>query len=87
MGQDFLGRQYSLCIDRMYFSYRSTFLLDTRGRVVSIEKSDLPVGLNMGEQLRHVQALHALRAAEGRVQGAPADWVPGQPLVVQGFKI
>ena len=78
---------YRLCTNIVLFSCRSTFLLDTRGRVVSIEKSDLPVGLNMGEQLRHVQALHALRAAEGRVEGAPADWIPGQPLVEQGFKI
>ena len=70
-----------------FINCRSTFLLDGSGRVVSIEKSDLPVGLNMGEQLRHVEALHALRAAEGQVQGAPADWEPGHPLVTQGFRI
>ena len=65
-------------------AYRSTVLLDTKGNLVSTEKSDLPVGLNMEEQLRHVQALHELDANSQGV-GVPADWQPGEPINTVGF--
>lgn len=65
-------------------AFRCTALLDTEGNLVSIEKSDLPVGLNMEEQLRHVQALHELDANSQGV-GVPADWQPGELINTVGF--
>ena len=45
--------------------FRSTFLVDREGKIVSIEKCDLPVGLNMAEQLRHVAALNMIHEHQG----------------------
>ncbi len=52
-----LGFYDSHSIDR-YNCFRATFLLDPDMNVVSIEKCDIPVGLNIGEQLRQVQVFN-----------------------------
>ena len=53
---------YHSCLKRKYkwkiFCFRATFLLDPDMNVVSIQKCDIPVGLNIGEQLRQVQVFH-----------------------------
>ena len=59
-------------------AFRATFLLDPDMNVVSIEKCDIPVGLNIGEQLRQVQA--ALEMEKNPGAGIPADWHPGDEI-------
>ena len=64
--------------------FRALFIIDPEGKIVTIEKCDLPVGVNMEEQLRLLQAVMAM---EGKDEGGtPADWEVGQPIIETGFK-
>ena len=68
-----------------HVAFRSTFLIDPNGDILSIEKCDLPVGLRMAEQLRQVQAWNALADAP-KVAAAPEGWKAGQPLDETGYQ-
>lgn len=55
-------------------SLRATYIIDTKGIVRHLSINDLPVGRNVSEYLRLVQAFqHADKFGEV----CPASWVPG----------
>ena len=64
--------------------FRALFIIDPEGKIVTIEKCDLPVGCSMEEQLRQVQA--AMVMQDKKEGGTPADWEVGQPICETGFK-
>ena len=48
--------------------FRTLFIIDPKGKIVTIEKCDFPVGCSMEEQLRQVLAAIIM---EGKSKGAP----------------
>ena len=48
--------------------FRALFIIDPKGKIVTIEKCDFPVGCSMEEQLRQVLAAIIM---EGKSKGAP----------------
>ena len=65
--------------------FRALFIIDPEGKIVTIEKCDLPVGVSMEEQLRQVQAAMVMQDKDEG--GTPADWEEGQPIDLTGFKV
>ncbi|MEO0716627.1 MAG: peroxiredoxin, partial [Planctomycetota bacterium] len=59
-------------------SYRATFLIDQNGVVQSAVHNNLPLGRNMDELVRMVDALQ-FHEEHGEV--CPANWQPGKPAM------
>ena len=59
-------------------SYRATFLIDKDGVVQSATHNNLPLGRNMDELVRMVDALQ-FHEEHGEV--CPANWQPGKPAM------
>ena len=79
-----VAKKYGVYKEEENICFSSNFIIDPEGKIITMEKCDLPVGCNMGEQLRQVQA--ALVMQDKTEGGTPADWEVGQPVCVTGFK-
>ena len=51
-----VAKQYGVYKEEENVSFRSLFVLDCEGRIVSVEKCDFPVGCSMEDQLRQAGA-------------------------------
>ena len=79
-----VSKMYGVYKEEENICFRALFIIDPEGKIVSIEKCDLPVGVSMNEQLRLLQAAMVM---EGKKEGGtPADWEVGQPIFETGFK-
>jgi peroxiredoxin (alkyl hydroperoxide reductase subunit C) len=62
---------------------RGRFLIDPDGVVQGFEVLSPPVGRNVGETLRQIQAFQLVRASGG-TQATPSGWRPGKPVLTPG---
>jgi peroxiredoxin (alkyl hydroperoxide reductase subunit C) len=62
---------------------RGRFLIDPDGVVQGFEVLSPPVGRNVGETLRQIQAFQLVRASGG-TQATPSGWRPGRPVLTPG---
>jgi peroxiredoxin (alkyl hydroperoxide reductase subunit C) len=62
---------------------RGRFLIDPDGVVQGFEVLTPPVGRNVGETLRQIQAFQLVRESKG-TQAAPSGWKPGKPVLQPG---
>jgi peroxiredoxin (alkyl hydroperoxide reductase subunit C) len=62
---------------------RGRFLIDPDGVVQGFEVLSPPVGRNVGETLRQIQAFQLVRKSKGR-QATPSGWAPGKPVLKPG---
>lgn len=60
-------------------AYRGTFIIDPHGIIRHISINDLPVGRNIDEYLRLVQAFQFV---EEHGEVCPAKWKPGAKTIV-----
>ena len=77
-----IARDYGVLINEgedAGVAYRGLFVIDPEGKVRICQIYDLPIGRNVEEVIRTVQALQ-LHAEEGEV--CPANWQPGQSTMV-----
>ena len=51
-----VAKKYGVYKEEENICFRALFIIDPEGKIVTIEKCDLPVGVSMEEQLRQVQA-------------------------------
>ena len=51
-----VAKQYGVYKEEENVSFRALFVLDSEGRIVSVEKCDFPVGCSMEDQLRQTEA-------------------------------
>ena len=79
-----VAKKYGVYKEEENICYRALFIIDPDGKIITIEKCDLPVGCNMEEQLRQVQA--AIIMENKKEGGTPADWEVGQPICETGFR-
>lgn len=77
-----IARDYGVLIedgDDAGVAFRGTFIIDTKGVVRHISINDLPVGRNIDEVLRLVQAF---QFADEHGEVCPASWKPGDKTMV-----
>ncbi len=69
-----ISREYGVLLDKPAVALRGLFLIDRDGVVRSMMVNDLPLGRNVDEALR---LLDALRHVEEYGEVCPANWEPG----------
>jgi peroxiredoxin (alkyl hydroperoxide reductase subunit C) len=62
---------------------RGRFIIDPDGTIQAIEVLTPPVGRNINETIRQVQAFQHVRQTNGR-EATPAEWEPGKPTLKPG---
>ncbi len=72
-----MGRDYGVWDENKGIEQRGRFLIDPDGVIQSMEIIGAPVGQNITENLRQVQAFQHVRSSGGK-EACPASWVPGQ---------
>lgn len=81
-----ISRAYGVLLDKPSVALRGAFLIDRQGIVRSIMVNDLPLGRNVDEVLR---VLDALQYTEEHGEVCPANWERGQPgmkATIEGVK-
>ena len=63
-----MAKKYGVYKMEENICFRALFIIDPKGKIVTIEKCDFPVGCSMEEQLRQVLAAIIM---EGKSKGAP----------------
>jgi peroxiredoxin (alkyl hydroperoxide reductase subunit C) len=71
-----VSRDYDVLIENPGIALRGSFLIDKDGKVRHQVVNDLPLGRNVDEMLRMVDALQFL---EKHGEVCPAGWTPGKP--------
>lgn len=78
-----VGRLYGVYHEGMGVEIRGRFLIDPDGVIQAMEVLTPPVGRNIDETIRQVQAFQHVRKTGG-AEACPADWNPGQPTLKPG---
>ena len=78
-----LGRLYGIYDEAGGVDVRGRFLIDPDGVVQAYEVLTPPVGRNVNETLRQIQAFQLVRDSKGS-QATPSGWRPGKPTLKPG---
>lgn len=78
-----IGRMYGIYDEESGVETRGRFIIDPDGIVQAFEVLTPPVGRNVAESVRQVQAYQMVREAEGS-EVAPAGWKPGKRTLKPG---
>lgn len=78
-----IGRMYGVYEDEVGVDARSRFFIDPDGNIQGYEVQAPPIGRNMDEAIRQLQALQMVRKAQGK-EVAPAGWKPGKETLKPG---
>ncbi len=77
-----VSRRYGVWNPDSGLNQRGRFLIDPDGLIQAVEVVAPPVGRNVEELIRQIQAFQAVRANPGKA--APAGWMPGKPMIDTG---
>ncbi len=72
-----IGRMYGIYNEENGVETRGRFIIDPDGVVQAYEVLTPPVGRNVAESIRQVQAFQLVRASKG-TEATPAGWRPGK---------
>ncbi len=78
-----VGAVYGVYDEGAGVDTRGRFIIDPDGVVQGYEVLTPPVGRNVAETLRQIQAFQLVRASEGR-EATPSGWRPGKPTLRPG---
>lgn len=78
-----LGRMYGIYDEAGGVDVRGRFLIDPDGVVQAYEVLTPPVGRNVNETLRQIQAFQLVRESKGSL-ATPSGWRPGKPTLKPG---
>ena len=78
-----VGKMYGIYDEASGVDVRGRFLIDPDGNVQAYEVLTPPVGRNVNETLRQIQAFQLVRESKG-AQAAPSGWRPGKPTLKPG---
>jgi len=78
-----VGRLYGVYDDEAGTETRGRFIIDPDGIIQAFEVMTPPVGRNVQETLRQIQAFQYVRQAKG-AEVAPAGWRPGKRTLKPG---
>jgi peroxiredoxin (alkyl hydroperoxide reductase subunit C) len=65
---------------------RGRFLIDPDGIIQAYEVLTPPVGRNVSESIRQIQAFQLVRESKG-TQATPSGWRPGKPTLKPGIDL
>jgi peroxiredoxin (alkyl hydroperoxide reductase subunit C) len=78
-----VGSLYGIYDEEGGVENRGRFLIDPDGVIQGYEVLTPPVGRNIEETIRQVQAFQLVRASKG-TEATPAEWTPGKPTLKPG---
>jgi len=78
-----VGKMYGIYDEASGVDVRGRFLIDPDGNVQAYEVLTPPVGRNVNETLRQIQAFQLVRESKG-TEAAPSGWRPGKPTLKPG---
>lgn len=81
-----VGQIYGVYDEDAGVDVRGRFLIDPDGVVVGFEVLTPPVGRNVNETLRQIQAYQVVRNSKGG-EATPSGWRPGKPTLKPGVDL
>jgi len=78
-----VGKVYGVYDEDSGVELRGRFIIDPDGVIQAMEVLTPPVGRNMEETIRQVQAFQLVRETGGK-EATPAEWQPGKPTLKPG---
>jgi len=78
-----VGTQYGIYDEAGGVDVRGRFLIDPDGVIQCFEVLTPPVGRNVSETLRQIQAFQLVRESKG-TKATPSGWRPGKPVLNPG---
>ncbi len=78
-----IGRIYGVYDENAGVDIRGRFIIDPDGVIQAMEMLSPPVGRNVSELIRQVQAFQHVRNTGG-AEATPAGWQPGRPTLKPG---
>jgi len=78
-----ITREYGILEEELGLAFRGLFIIDGKGILRQITVNDLPVGRDVDETLRLVQAF---QYTDKHGEVCPAGWRPGKPAIKPGMK-
>lgn len=78
-----VGKLYGVYNEEAGVQDRGRFIIDPDGIVQAFEVMTAPVGRNVKETLRQIQAFQLVRESKG-TQATPAGWKPGKKTLKPG---
>lgn len=78
-----VGKIYGVYDEAAGVDVRGRFLIDPDGVVQAFEVLTPPVGRNVSETLRQIQAFQLVRESQG-TKATPSGWKPGKPVLSPG---
>lgn len=81
-----VGRLYGVYDEDAGIETRGRFIIDPDGVIQGYEVLTPPVGRNVAESLRQVQAFQLVRESKGTL-ATPSGWCPGKPTLKPGVDL
>jgi peroxiredoxin (alkyl hydroperoxide reductase subunit C) len=81
-----VGRVYGIYDEEASVETRGRFLIDPDGIIQGYEVLTPPVGRNVAEAIRQIQAFQVVRASNG-TQATPSGWRPGRATLTPGVDL
>ena len=78
-----IGAVYGVYDEAGGVNVRGRFIIDPDGVIQAIEILTPPVGRNVNESIRQVQAFQLVRKSKGS-EATPSGWQPGKPTLKPG---
>jgi peroxiredoxin (alkyl hydroperoxide reductase subunit C) len=78
-----IGKMYGVYDEAAGVDIRGRFIIDPDGVIQAMEVLTPPVGRNVAELLRQVQAFQLVRETKG-AEATPSGWQPGKPTLKVG---
>ena len=78
-----VGTAYGIYDDDAGIETRGRFIIDPDGNIQGFEVLTPPVGRNVDESLRQIQAFQLVRNSKG-TEATPSGWRPGKPTLKPG---
>ncbi len=78
-----IGTMYGIYDEKGGVETRGRFIIDPDGIIQGFEVLTPPVGRNVSETLRQIQAFQLVRESKG-TQATPAGWAPGKETLKPG---
>jgi len=78
-----IGKLYGVYDEAAGVDIRGRFLIDPDGIIQAMEVVTPPVGRNVSELIRQVQAFQLVRETKG-AEATPSGWQPGKPTLKVG---
>ncbi len=81
-----VGKVYGVYDEEAGVETRGRFLIDPDGIIQAYEVLTPPVGRNVAESIRQIQAFQLVRESKG-TQAMPSGWRPGKPTLKPGIDL